>query len=111
MTNISALTMVSVLCAAANVGHAQDASHPSIKMKCFNPNLNVSFTSVQRSQASTEPVQFNVNIPAGKGTIFVNEHNHGVCNATISDGFSSLADQGKWIPRRFLFLHPTLPKI
>nr|WP_156133450.1 hypothetical protein [Massilia sp. JS1662] len=68
---------------------------PSLKMQCINPKGNVKFTSVQHTQASTEPVQFNVNIPAGRGTIFVDKNNNGICTATISDGFQFTGGGGE----------------
>jgi hypothetical protein len=64
-------------------------------MHCINPSGNIKFTSIQHTQASTEPVQFNVNIPAGRGTIFVNQANHGECTATISDGFQFTGGRGE----------------
>ena len=67
---------------------------PSISMQCVTPAINVKFTSIQHTQASTGPVQFNVNIPAGQGTIFVDKGNSGICTATISEGYQFIGGYG-----------------
>lgn len=78
-------------------------------MNCVNPPNSIRFTSVQGSQASTEPVQFNVNIPAGQGTIFVNEKNHGICTATISDGYQFTGGSGQIDPTQVSVSDPSKP--
>ena len=109
MKIIPVLSALSLLCAGTGFARAQTPARPTITMSCFNPDLTVKFTSVQGSQASTEPVQFNVNIPAGKGTIFVNENNHGICNARISDGFQFTGGSGQIDPTQVSVSDPHKP--
>jgi hypothetical protein len=74
---------------------AQALENVTISMLCHNspgiPNykLPVPFEYKQTTpdgmgQASSHRVQFNINKEAVKGTIFVNEHNDGICVATIT---------------------------
>lgn len=64
------------------------ADNTKISLKCHNPPIQLAFRHHQTrsdgvGQASSEKVQFNINKPAVRGTIFVNEKNDGVCIATI----------------------------
>ena len=54
----------------------------TVSMRCHNPALNVAF-DVNKSRASSHPVQFNIVRDATPGTIFVNGQNNGVCVATL----------------------------
>jgi hypothetical protein len=81
-------------------------SKPSLTMTCINPPNQIKFTSIQGTQASTEPVQFNVNIPAGQGTIFVDKNNSGMCTATISDGFQFVSGHGEIDPSQVSVSNP-----
>ena len=82
---------------------------PKLTMHCVNPGVDVKFTSVQGTQASTEPVQFNVNIPAGPGTVFVDGNNSGVCTATISDGYQFTSGSGTISPTAISVSSPATP--
>lgn len=56
-----------------------------VSMKCHNPPLDVKF-DVNRTRASSQPVQFNIVRDATSGTVFVNSDNNGVCIAKLDRG-------------------------
>ena len=49
---------------------------------------NVFVLPTLKGKATSVPIQFNVNRPANKSTVFVNEVNDGMCVATIKGNFT-----------------------
>jgi hypothetical protein len=79
-------------------------------MHCVNHAIDIKFTSIQQTQASTEPVQFNVNIPARRGTILVDKANSGICTATISDGYRFIGGYGAIDETQISVSQPDTPR-
>lgn len=73
-------------------------------MNCHNPdikNLKVTLQGTNSSglgQASSELVQYNINLPGSRGAIFVDKKNNGVCRIKISSGYRMLNGHGKIDP-------------
>jgi hypothetical protein len=57
-----------------------------MRINCVNPALEVPLHPVPntRGRASSYNVQFNVNIPATAGTLFVDANNSAICNITAN---------------------------
>lgn len=79
-----------------------------LKLSCFNPPLEVPFHQVPNTagKAGTYNVQFNVNMPAGPGTLFVDANNDAVCNIvtnrTIVAGRSQIIAVDSEVPHAVL---------
>jgi hypothetical protein len=84
--------------AAPKISSAQEFT-----LTCLNPKINLKFTDKGinkggQGEASSQPVQFNINIPGKGGAIFVNEKNNGICEATISAGYRLLSGRHSFRP-------------
>lgn len=73
-----------VLCAAAY------GAEPALTIECLNPPMKrIQFTQVARGEASSQPIQFQINQGNAKpeSTINVDANNKGICRVSISDGY------------------------
>jgi hypothetical protein len=54
---------------------------PSGMGRCVNPNVNVPLSATSPRTAESAPVQFDVGMGPGPGTVYVDSRNNGVCTA------------------------------